>query len=46
MLVIAAGNLLEPSDVVALFLSLAVLLGTARFLGEAARRMHQPMDRE
>jgi len=41
-LTLASGTALEPSGVTVLFLSLAVLLGLARLLGEIARRLHQP----
>ena len=41
MLTIAAGSL-KPDDVTALLLALAVLLGTAKVLGEIASRYKQP----
>lgn len=42
MLCLAAGSSLTGHDVTVLLLSLGVLLGTARVLGECARRMRQP----
>ncbi len=42
MVFLAAGNLTQH-DITVLFLSLAVLLGLAKFLGELARRYHQPV---
>jgi len=39
---LAAANL-TPHDITVLFLSLAVLLGLAKFLGELARKYHQPV---
>ena len=33
---------LEPTQLGALLLSLALLIGVARLLGETARRLHQP----
>lgn len=35
-------NGLTPHEVAVMFLSLGILLGTARFLGELAQRLHQP----
>lgn len=42
MISLAAGNLTQH-DITVLFLSLAVLLGLAKWLGELARRYHQPV---
>ncbi|MFO8231289.1 MAG: hypothetical protein R6U20_01355, partial [Longimonas sp.] len=33
---------LNPHQIMVLFFSLAILLGTARILGEIAQRLHQP----
>ena len=43
MTTLAAGDL-HSSQAVVMLLSLAVLLGLARLLGEAARMLKQPME--
>lgn len=42
MIFLAAGNLTQH-DITVLFLSLAVLLGLAKWLGELSRKYHQPV---